>query len=539
MGIYAEVGRKSSDSGYRENPLLLWVYRPFNTIYRDRGQGGAALDHLKILKDLSFGARVAEDENELARYFVETDQWSRIFKGEVDVVRGEKGAGKSAIYSLLVARENDLFDKSILLLTAERPRGATVFKDLVAEPPTSEQEFVGLWKLYIVTLIGQKLKELALNDGGGAELVNLLEGQELLEQDEELSGIFKRVRRYASRWANAKSVEGAISLEPNTMIPAGAFKITAGEPDLEEKKAGAFSVDSLAGRANKALKVAGYTVWVLLDRLDVAFIESHDLEKNALRALFRVYRDFAALDQIKLKIFLRSDIWRRIVEGGFREASHITRVAELEWNQGSLLNLVIRRLLNNDLLVSELKTDKAKVLANLEEQGILFYRLFPRQVEQGSKRRTTLEWIISRCADGTNQTAPREVIHLLSAAREKEISRIELGASPSGSSEVLFDSSVFKPALAVVSEARLVQTLYAEYPDLQPSIEALDGEKTEQTIESLAGIWKIKEDEAIPTIERLVEVGFFQARGQREKPTYWVPFLYRDALAMSQGLADD
>jgi hypothetical protein len=87
--------------------------------------------------------------NELAKYFVETDQWNRIFRGEIDIIQGDKGAGKSAIYSLLVAKTNELFDKNILLITAEQPRGATVFRDLVSDPPTSENEFISLWKLYI------------------------------------------------------------------------------------------------------------------------------------------------------------------------------------------------------------------------------------------------------------------------------------------------------------------------------------------------------------------------------------------------------
>jgi len=38
---------------------------------------------------------------------------------------------------------------------------------------------------------------------------------------------------------------------------------------------------------------------------------------------------------------------------------------------------------------------------------------------------------------------------------------------------------------------------------------------------------------------KLIEVGFFQRRGSREAPTFWVPFLYRDALEMSQGLAEE
>jgi hypothetical protein len=32
---------------------------------------------------------------------------------------------------------------------------------------------------------------------------------------------------------------------------------------------------------------------------------------------------------------------------------------------------------------------------------------------------------------------------------------------------------------------------------------------------------------------------FFQKRGQKEQPQFWVPFLYRDALHMAQGQAGE
>ncbi len=294
----------------------------------------------------------------------------------------------------------------------------------------------------------------------------------------------------------------------------------------------------MAELANRALSSTKYNVWVLLDRLDVAFIESHDLERNALRALFRVYRDFGAFDRIKLKIFLRSDIWERIVEGGFREASHITRVAILDWTPAALLNLIARRLVNNRALIEAFQIDKEAVLRDFDAQRALFYRFFPPQVEQGTKKRSTLDWLISRCADATDKTAPRELIHLLNTLREQEIERTERGeAAPSG--DQLFDRSVFKPALAVVSEARLVQTIYAEYPTLKGPLSDLEGEKTEQTAQSLAAIWGTSESVTLERIQSLIGIGFFQPRGERERLTYWVPFLYRDALSMSQGTADD
>ncbi len=499
------------------------------------------MERLDLLKGLSFGARIAEDEiTELAKYFVETDQWNRILKGEIDVVCGDKGAGKSAIYSLLGTRVDDLFDKQILLVTAEKPRGDTVFKDLMTQPPTTEAEFIGLWKLYLASLIAQKIKELGISgdDLQAKKLIQTLEQMGFLKADFDLRSLFKEVRDYAHKWFNPKSVEGSIKIDPVTGLPIISGKITPGEPSSELRAKGFISVEMLAELANGALASADYTIWVLLDRLDVAFIDSHDLERNALRALFRVYRDFSAYERIKLKVFLRSDIWNRIVDGGFREASHITQVAILDWTPPSLLNLIIRRLLNNTALVAEYKIDKAQVLHNFDAQSALFYRFFPKQVEQGSKKRSTLDWMISRCADGTNNTAPRELIHLLTSLRELEIKRLERGELPPEGDQ-LFDRVDFKPALALVSAARLVQTLYAEYPGLKQSISELEGEKTEQTHQSLSTIWKVPDDEVAKRIAALVRVGFFQERGGRDNWTYWVPFLYRDALKMVQGTAEE
>ena len=251
-----------------------------------------------------------------------------------------------------------------------------------------------------------------------------------------------------------------------------------------------------------------------------------------------IYRDFAGLDRIKLKIFLRSDIWKRITEMGFREASHITKVAVLDWKPASLLNLVVKRLLNNSILIKEFGINAKLVLRDFRAQADLFYRFFPKQVEQGSRKSTTLDWIISRCADATGKTAPREIMHLLNSAREQEVARIERGED-APSDDIIFDHTVFKPALATVSEARLVQTIYAEYPELKPWLTDLEGEKTEQTLESLCAIWKTSEDEAARRTQTLVEIGFFQERESGGLATFWVPFLYRDGLSLSQGLAEE
>src|SRR5690606_16345545 len=101
----------------------------------------------------------------------------------------------------------------------------------------------------------------------------------------------------------------------------------------------------------------------------------------------------------------------------------------------------------------------------------------------------------------------------------------------------LFDRSVFKQALPMVSETRLNTYLFAEYPDERPFLEKLKGEKCEQYPESLAAIWGMSPEDAVKKAQSLVKLGFFQMRGTRAEPSFWVPFLYRDALNMVQGKA--
>jgi hypothetical protein len=498
------------------------------------------MDRLEVLKECSFGSQVAEDEVQfLENYFVQTDQWNRIVGGKIDIVRGEKGAGKSALYLLLGKNEDRLFDEQIVMVSGENPRGATVFKDLMSDPPTTEQEFVVLWKIYLLTIVSHQLRELGIDGGEMRSVYVALEEQKLLEPKLNLAGLLRSAQIFARRLLASTRVEAGVELDPTSGAPSGIIgRISLQEPTGDLARSGVSSLDGMFAKVNDALKKAGYSVWVLLDRLDVAFAESHDLEANAIRALMRVYNDFRAFEQMSLKIFLREDIWKRITAKGLREASHITRFEVMRWTPEMLKNLVMRRVLSNNAILAAYGIDRETVLKSAEQQDAVFARIFPAQVEQGPQKATTFNWMVARCADGTGSTAPRELIHLLNCIREEEIRRLERGGSlPPG--EQLFDRSVFKAALPTVSETRLNTYLYAEYPAERSFLEKLEGQKAEQTPESLAGVWGISIDEANAKAEDLVGVGFFEARGTKALPSYWVPFLYRDALKLVQGKADD
>jgi hypothetical protein len=327
----------------------------------------------ETLEQATFGERIAEDEvEELARYFVETDQWRRLFSGERDIVYGPKGAGKSALYSLLVQKADELFDRGILVVPAENPNGTPAFRDVVAEPPTSEFEFVALWKLYLLSLSAGILSEWGAQTEPAQRVYRTLEGAGLFQVKGTLRARLNAVRDYVRRL----TVEPAIALDPSTgAVTAVSGKITLREPNVAQRREGFESLDSLLDAANEALRTLDFRIWIVLDRLDVAFIQNDDLEQNALRALFKAYLDMKALDQITLKIFLRTDIWDRITEAGFREASHITAALTISWDRTSLLQLMMRRILRNTRIADYYKIDPEHTLSNVEQQEALLKRI--------------------------------------------------------------------------------------------------------------------------------------------------------------------
>jgi hypothetical protein len=271
----------------------------------------------EVLRNITFGNQVAEEEKEsLKDYFVRTQAWDRIYKGEIDIIYGPKGAGKSALYVLIQDSVDDFFDRRVLLIPAENPQGAPAFKNLEIDPPTSEREFVAIWKLYFLSLLGQAFEDYEFSNKSSRELCKVLADHDLLPPKKTALGtILASVRSYVTRLLKPKSVEGGVQVEPNSGLPTGfSGKILFEDPDIRAQKMGYLSADTLLGTTATALNEENYDVWFMIDRLDVAFNESSELERNALRALFRAYRDIRNHQRIKIKIFMRTDIWKRITE---------------------------------------------------------------------------------------------------------------------------------------------------------------------------------------------------------------------------------
>ncbi|WP_333812219.1 hypothetical protein [Timonella senegalensis] len=134
--------------------------------------------------------------------------------------------------------------------------------------------------------------------------------------------------------------------------------------------------------------------------------------------------------------------------------------------------------------------------------------------------------------------APRELIHLFQEVRNEQLKRFETRTA-SEVDESIFEQAPFKSAIKIVSDMRLKATIFAEYPDVRPWLEALRLEKATQHIESLMSIWSVDRVEAENRIQRLLDVGVLSNESNAPIRTAELnfPFLYRPSLGLIQGRA--
>lgn len=491
-----------------------------------------------LIQKVSFGESIAEQEAEkLKDYFLQTEFWNSIRNGKNDIVYGAKGAGKSALYTSLTNDSSNLFDENILIVLAENPTGNTAFSNLKSDPPTSENEFIRLWKLYFLVITVSVLDDYSINDADSKRVKEILRDCDLIPAQNRLSSLLKACFDFVKLFRNGKEVSTTAEFDPITGMYSGQkFSLSFGEPSKSDFEKGLIPIEHVYELLQSSLNRNGIILWIMIDRLDVAFLESEELETNALRALFKAYLDLARFVEIKIKIFLRDDIWKRIVNEGFREASHITKFQSLSWTRDSLLNLLIRRILDNPDLVNFFNIDKGRILADMNKQEELFYKLFPEQIDVGSRKSKTLEWVLSRTKDGKGINTPRELIQLFTHARLIELKKQDNGINELQGENILSRQSI-KEAVISVSKQRMEQTIYAEFPDLKEYMEMLKGDKAEHTPETLASKWSLPVADATAIAKKLENVGFFEPRGDFRNQRYRIPFLYRPYLEIIQGSA--
>ncbi len=475
---------------------------------------------------------------------VETSVFTDLLLDRVDLVPGTKGSGKSALYRIFVdfLAPALLANRKVVVAHGVQSHGDSVFMAFHEQfEELSEDEFVDFWCIYLVSLAHEQFVK-------SPTYGNLLSGCE-----SEIAA-FKRAceRARIPEIAAAKSLKDildwalnalrgfrphvAVTIPDRTKLDLDLF----GEPVAPPSRTTAQIADPLpryVGEVKEALEAllsrSDLALWLMIDRLDEIFPRRSVVETKALRGLLRTLRIFVSA-RIRVKVFLRDDILEQVTTGGqgFTALTHITaRQADtLKWSPDSILTLVTKRLFASETLCSFTGVDPERLAASPEFRLEAFYRVFPRTVYSPPNQSETLRWIYTHTMDGRRVVTPRDVIDLLTKAKQQQ--QDEYQSDQEGETDSIIGSAAIRYGLSELSARKRDTYLRAELPHLWPDIERFRGQKTEWT-ESALGSLLGKRSKVV--VSDLVSIGFLAPATTGGRRTYKVPFVYRDGLELTQG----
>lgn len=502
-----------------------------------------------VLQNLDLGSSVAESDSLLEIARVETSAFNDILRDRVDLIPGTKGSGKSALFRIFVHFLSDYLLKNRKVVVAhgiESP-GDQVFHAFSDQfKKLNEQEFVNFWCIYLVSLAHEQFLK-------GDRYTHLLTGLSVEVDSFRRACQSAKIPEIKAKKSLTEILEWGLHVLANWR-PKVTYRSPDGSGDVEldlfgkplARPAKAESnnqnnslpkyVNNIKESLEKILERARLSLWLMIDRLDEIFPRRSELEKTALRGLLRAMRFFSS-DAIRVKVFLRDDMLDQVVrsEKGFTGLTHITdRQADtLRWKEDQILSMVVKRIFANEEMANYLDVNTQRLGASEAYRYDSFYKVFPPTVHKGPKQSATLRWIYNRCSDGRGVVTPRDVLDLLMRAKQRQ--HDECVANSDAISNWIIGSVALQYGLQELSKRKRLTYLQAEFPHLWRHIEKFVGGKTEYDETSIRKTLGVKDWKAIA--DDLVSIGLFSRTMRGDSYIYWVPFLYRQGLELTQGKA--
>ncbi|HEY1079315.1 MAG TPA: hypothetical protein VGE46_04430 [Bdellovibrio sp.] len=476
-----------------------------------------------LLRHLNIGDPAGETDSLLEDCRIETTAFADLFYDRKDLFLGPKGTGKSSIYTFFTKylagtlRRNKTF-----VVKGVAKVGAPIYTDYWTEFATfSDEDFQNFWNILFINLVYRDyVKD---KDSFDVTRVSEFEGLCLrngitLEREQADPHIVKHIIDKVKSFT-AKGSGGATGASAELSVDFDSTNSSKG-PNLE--RPARIKTREILDYLNTYLEYYDHKIWIMIDQLDQAFERHSVIEKRALHALISETISFNS-DRLKLKIFLRDDVFNLVSEyKGIVNLDHLRVSLALKWEEIDLLKLVLKRLLHNaDLrsLVTEIQEIDEIDNWSKDECLAIFYILFPAR---GSKGATFWDYLLREMRDGNYLVTPRDLIFLLDKAREAQLRLISAGEGE----DTLFSKQSIEKALDQCSSNKISNYVSSEFPYLRESIDKLKLKFNKyddvQMLEMLGG------DLYEKRLAQLFSVGILHRR--KEGNTIWVAPLYQRGL---------
>lgn len=472
-------------------PVADWLERFLPTSTEARETLSLAGKKAEILSQLRFSTGAAEQVEDLAASFVETDSVRRALLSSLPLVLGRKGTGKTAVFRRLF----------------EDP---SIRKMVVVAPPGRLRSFPWLLRA----------------DG-------FREAEEVL-------------RRTASDWRQFWLTYICVAVHyqwssssPGRPAPEVKLRTCLGE-GLNTELEAVRVVDGLLGIEQAGLLLSDWLsrldesaeeTLLLVDGLDTGFGNSapdRERRQRAIEGLFAFLTDRGdELKRLRLKIMLREDIWKGLQ---FENKSHLFgRSVKLVWNDKTdFLRVVVKQAMASEVFHETLSSSlggKADFADWADGDVLRAWSVLVGERMKGGKTTFTRNWVWNRLADGNEDHSPRYLLQLFNQVVEWE-KRVQ-AQNP-------YERSIVRPrglieVLPSVSEQALQALRAEEFPELNPLLEKLTSlGRTPVDAGELEDLRDL-----VDLAREVGLLGIYEGSGEIVQ-RYRVPEIYRYGLSMTR-----
>jgi hypothetical protein len=454
-------------------------------------------------------------DQDLKNKFYPLKEHRFIFEADKFLILGSKGSGKTALFSVLehpnYARDlasfvglSDDFIKDTYWVTGLKQRAAA------GEFPTKENfeavikqgEFSTLrryWRLLALRSVYRQLKD------------KMIPFPKRIE--EVINGPLSSIRKEAENIALAEEIEEFIE-----------------------------TLNSHLVENNKKIVI-------VYDGLDVLFEKK--FRGRMISALISLWYEYLTkYHNIKVKIFLREDIFRNEVKEIADKVKLRNYSVDLSWTFDELLSMVWKRMAEKSAGMAKIFETALRPLGLLlvKYNNLLGY--VPKADEEANKAilksivgermgtgnaAFSFNWIKNHLADTNEEIVPRSILKLFAAAARKESEQLELIQS-----NVLIKPKSFQSVMREVSEDRVVDLIeeYSEYAsillglkDYLPNFPA-----NEDDLKIALKKLGVEEGKEKTIIDDFVEIGVMKSYQRRKSDPirYHIPDIFLIGLGLTR-----
>ena len=462
-----------------------WINRFLETSNEAQAQASVAPSKAGILRELSFSAGTAEEQEDVRGDFVQTERMHSALSEDIAVVLGRKGTGKTAVFRFLLEKDatSALVVHAPAALRENRVwmLGPDALQHAEEQMEKSGLRWRNFWVLYIAVAVVSQ-----------------------------------------AEWARSTIPEylGGISFQSQRWV-LDALQQTGSQTG------GAILLQEWLQALDKA---APGTLLLLFDGLDTGF-GSAEVERTrrreSIEGLFEAWMELGQqLRSVKFKIMLREDIWREL---NFANRSHLFgKTANLKWSdQTSFLKVVLKQAMKSsgfEGLAKSVGIEHTDVDSWQDGTVRTAWSLLIGERMKGGQTAYTRNWVWNRLADANTDHSPRYLLQLFREATTWEMAEDERAS---------YERSLIRPralqsCLEQVSR-EAVGALREEFQELEPMLQIL-----EQAGRTPVDASILDSDQSLVQLAKEVGLlGVYEESGD-EVTRFKVPDLYRLGLGMTR-----